>query len=92
MRFYKNQDHPFYAGVDLHARSMYVSASSTSKTTSSSTQNLPRLIPYSSCKPSSPTATASSSPAECMFAWYYGLPTSAKTSPSPSSSVARYST
>jgi hypothetical protein len=24
MRFYKNQDRRFYAGVDLHARSMYV--------------------------------------------------------------------
>ena len=24
MRFYKNPNHRFYAGVDLHARSMYV--------------------------------------------------------------------
>ena len=24
MRFYMNQDHRFYAGVDLHARTMHV--------------------------------------------------------------------
>ena len=75
MRFY-NQQHRFYCGVDLHARTMYLCILDQAGQTSSSTSNLAAPSPTPSSRPSPPSATASSSPSSACSPGT-GSPTSA---------------
>ena len=69
MRFYKNQDHRFYAGVDLHARSMYVCILDQHDDIVVH-KNL-RADPQLFLQTIKPYREGLVVAAECMFAWYW---------------------
>jgi transposase len=69
MRFYKNQDHRFYAGVDLHARSMYVCILDQADDIVVH-KNL-RADPKLFLQTIEPYRDGLVVAAECMFAWYW---------------------
>jgi transposase len=69
MRFYKNPDHRFYAGVDLHARSLYVCILDQAGNILVH-QNL-RADPKLFLQTIKPYREGLVVAAECMFAWYW---------------------
>src|SRR5580693_2730070 len=69
MRFYKNQDHRYYAGVDLHARSMYVCILDQADDIVVH-KNL-RADPKLFLQTIVPYRDGLVVAAECMFAWYW---------------------
>ena len=69
MRFYKNQDHQFYCGVDRHARSMYVCIldQAGNIVVRKNLRADPKLF-LQTIKPYRDGLVVA---AECMFAWYW---------------------
>jgi hypothetical protein len=69
MRFYKHQDHRFYAGVDLHARSMYLCILDQDDdiVVHKNLRADPKLV-FQTIKPCRDGLVVA---AECMFAWYW---------------------
>ena len=66
---YYSAPHPFYCGVDLHARSLYVCVLDATGTTQLS-QNLP-ATPEAFLKAIAPFREGLVVGVECMFAWYW---------------------
>jgi transposase len=68
MRFYTTQ-HPFYCGIDLHARTMYVCILDQAGETRLH-RNLP-ATPEALLKAIAPSREQIVRAAECMFTWYW---------------------